>query len=369
MVIKVTQPALPPLDEYIEYIKQIWDSKWITNQGPFHELFERLLAEYLGVKYISLFSNGTLALITAIKALDIKGEVITTPFSFVASTHSLWWNNIKPVFADIEKENLTLDAARVKKAITPNTSAILAVHVYGYPCQTDDLQQLASAYGLKIIYDAAHAFGVQKDGQSLLSFGDLSVLSFHATKVFNTIEGGAIVCHDEKMKHHIDNLRNFGYRDETIVEEPGINAKMNELQAAYGILQLKYVSGYIQKRKALVEAYREKLEGIPGLRYMDDISGIRPNYSYFPIFINGDTFGRERDDVYETLKQNGIFGRRYFYPLICEFPVYNELETSPETSLPIAYQASRQVICLPLYPDMDPDNVMKISHLIKSLRK
>lgn len=366
MPITVTKPSLPPLDKYIPYLKQIWKSGWITNQGPFHEQFEKALAEYLGVKYVSLFANGTLALIAALKALDIRGEVITTPYSFVATAHSLWWNHIQPVFADIEEETLTLDVSKVEAAITPDTSAIMPVHVYGYPCQTEKLKMIAEKYGLKIVYDAAHAFGVKQDGKSLLDSGDLSVLSFHATKVFNTIEGGAVVCHNEKMKHHIDNLKNFGFRDETIVEEPGINGKMNEIQAAYGILQLEYADEYIAKRKRIVETYRENLDGVSGIRFLPVIEGLHYNYAYFPVFIKHDQFGSTRDEVYERLKQNGIYGRRYFYPLISEMPFYHSLKSSGSENLPIASKASLEVICLPLYPDLDLSTVKKIADLIKS---
>src|SRR5659263_379349 len=281
--IYVTQPALPPLEEFTELLKQIWDNKILTNNGPFHQQFEKELANYLGVKYISVFANGTLALMTALQALRITGEVITTPFSFVATTHSLWWNNIKPVFADIESNTFNLDPEKVEAAITPQTTAIMPVHVYGNPCNLDALQKIADTYGLKLIYDAAHAFGVKVNGNSVLNYGDLSILSFHATKVFNTIEGGAIICQDEKTKKRIDFLKNFGFADEVTVIEPGINAKMNELQAAYGLLQLKYVDENISKRKTITELYREKLTDIPGVKFLNDMKDVDHTYSYFPI--------------------------------------------------------------------------------------
>jgi dTDP-4-amino-4,6-dideoxygalactose transaminase len=369
MKIKVTQPALPPLDEFIPYLKQIWNSKWLTNQGPFHEKFEKELADYLGVKYISLFANGTLALITALRALNIQGEVITTPFSFVATTHSLWWNGIKPVFVDIEPDTMNLDSSKIETAVTPQTTGILPVHVYGNPCNMDAIQKVADKFGLKVIYDAAHAFGVKQEGQSILNAGDLSILSFHATKVFNTIEGGAIICHDEKMKHHLDNLKNFGFREETVVEELGINAKMNELQSILGILQLKYVNQYISKRKYVAQIYRESLRGIAGIRFLNDMKDVVHNYAYFPILVDERSYGLSRDRLYNLLQENGIYGRRYFYPLISEFPMYNNLATAIESSLPISTKAAKQVICLPIYPDLDIENVRMIAGLIRNYQE
>lgn len=362
----VTQPALPPLEEFIESLKEIWDNKVLTNNGPFHKEFEEKLAEYLGVKYISLFSNGTLALITALQSMRITGEVITSPYSFVATTHSLWWNNIKPVFVDIEPDYFNLDPEKVEAAITPQTTAILPVHVYGNPCKEDRLQQIADTYGLKLIYDAAHAFGVKLNGNSVLNFGDMSILSFHATKVFNTIEGGAIVCHDEKVKKRIDYLKNFGFTDETTVIEPGINAKMNELQAAYGLLQLKHVDGYINKRRAIVNRYRELLKGIPGISLMGDMSGLDHAYPYFPILIDSTVFGKTRNEVYEMLKANNIYGRRYFYPLISQFPTYRGLPSAAPSNLPVATRVAEQVICLPIYPDLEEETVSKIVTIIKN---
>lgn len=360
----VTQPALPPLDQFIESLKIIWDNKILTNNGPFHQQFERALADYLGVGYISLFANGTLALMTALQALRITGEVITTPFSFVATTHALWWNNIKPVFVDIEPDYLNLDPDKVEAAITPQTTAILPVHVYGNPCQVDRLQQIADIYGLKLIYDAAHAFGVSLNGNSILNYGDLSILSFHATKVFNTIEGGAIVTSDEKTKKRIDYLKNFGFADETTVIEPGINAKMNELQASYGLLQLNYVDEYIAKRKAISNIYREKLSNIPGIRFMEDMEGVQHAYSYFPIQIAQKDYGKTRDDLYEELKRHNVFGRRYFYPLISQFPTYRGLPSAKPANLAKAEEVSSQVICLPIYPTLEEACVIKICEII-----
>ena len=364
-MITVTQPCLPPLEEFIPYLQQIWENKWLTNNGPLHQQLEKELAEYLGVKYISVFSNGTLALITALQALNITGEVITTPFSFVATTHSLWWNKIKPVFVDIEPEYLNLDPAKIAAAITPHTTAILPVHVYGNPCKVDEIQHIADKHNLKVIYDAAHAFGVKINGNSVLTYGDLSVLSFHATKVYSTIEGGAIICHTEEMKHHIDNLKNFGFRGETVVEEPGINAKLNEVQAAYGLLQLKYVDGFIARRKEITNLYRSLLKDIPGIRFMDDIQGVRHGYSYFPVLIDKDKFGKSRDEVYELLKEYNIFARRYFYPLISNFEPYKTLKSSSEKNLKTANKVSYEVLCLPIYVELSNEDIFKIVNLIK----
>lgn len=363
----VTQPALPPLGEFTELLKQIWDNKIITNNGPFHKQFEKELADYLGVKYISLFSNGTLALITALQALRITGEVITTPFSFVATTHSLWWNNIKPVFADIEPYTFNLDPDKVEAAITPQTTAIMPVHVYGNPCNTERFQQIADTYGLKLIYDAAHSFGVKINGDSILNYGDLSILSFHATKVFNTIEGGAIVSPDEKTKIRIDYLKNFGFADETTVIAPGINAKMNELQSAYGLLQLKYVDDCIARRKEIATTYREQLKGLNGIKFLEDIDGVHHSYSYFPIFVNKENFGDTRDALYDELKNHNIFARRYFYPLISQFPTYRGLQSSKQDNLPVATNVADQVICLPIYPDLELNQQEEVIELIKTI--
>lgn len=363
----VTQPALPPLEEFTEYLRQIWDTKILTNNGPFHQQFEKELADYLGVKYISVFANGTLALVTALQALRITGEVITTPFSFVATTHSLWWNNIRPVFVDIEPEFFTLDPEKIEAAITPQTTAIMPVHVYGNPCKMDAIQKIADTYGLKVIYDAAHAFGVTINGNSVLNYGDLSVLSFHATKTFNTIEGGAIICHDEKTKRRIDSLKNFGFADEVTVVEPGINAKMNELQAAYGLVQLKHVDEYITKRKAVAEMYRNELNGIKGIRVLNDIEGIRHSYTYFPVLIDEKEYGLSRDEVYERLKHYNIYGRRYFYPLISQFPTYRGLPSAKAENLPWATFIANKVICLPIYSDLDFEIVEFIVKLLKNI--
>lgn len=362
--IYVTQPSLPSLEEYTDYLKKIWESKRLTNNGPFHQQFEKELAEYLGVKYLSLFANGTLALVTALQALRIAGEVITTPFSFVATTHSLWWNNIKPVFVDIEPDYFTLDPEKIEAAITPQTTAILPVHVYGNPCKIDEIQKIADTYGLKVIYDAAHVFGVRIKGNSILNFGDLSVLSFHATKVFNTFEGGAIICHDENTKKRIDHLKNFGFAGETTVIAPGINAKMNELQAAFGLIQLKHIDEYISRRKEIAELYRKELSGVKGIRVLYDIEGVDHSYTYFPVLVDERLYGESRDDLYERLKKNNIYGRRYFYPLISQFPTYRGLPSSKPENLPIASNIADHVICLPIYPDLKGVDIDKILSVI-----
>lgn len=359
----VTQPSMPPLEEFTECLKQIWESKILTNNGQFHREFEQALCDYLGVKYISLFSNGTLALITALQALRITGEVITTPFSFVATTHALWWNSIKPVFVDIEPDLYNINPDKIEAAITPHTTAILPVHVYGNPCKVEKIQKIADTYGLKIIYDAAHTFGAKLNDISLANFGDLSILSFHATKVFTTFEGGAIVCQDEKTKKRIDFLKNFGFADEVTVVAPGINAKMNEVEAAFGLLQLKYVNSYIEKRKKIAEKYRELLSNIKGIHLLHDQEGMKHNYAYFPVLIK-EEFGLSRDEVYEKLKEQNIYTRRYFYPLISNFPSYKGLASASPDNLPVAEKIAQQVLCLPIFPDLDMNEVIKISSFI-----
>ena len=364
----VARPFMPPLEEFEEYLKQIWDSKWLTNNGRFHQELEKALCEYLGVKYISLFSNGTLSLITALQTLRITGEVITTPYSFVATTHSLWWNNIKPVFVDIEPNTFNIDPDKIESAITPKTTAILPVHVYGNPCNFQRIKEIADIYGLKVIYDACHTFGVKIKGIPVLNFGDLSVMSFHATKVYNTFEGGAIVCHDEATKKRIDNLKNFGFVNEISVVIPGINAKMNEIQAAMGLLQLKYIDGAIEKRKQIALQYRSELKDTEGITCLFDIEGVDHCYSYFPILIDKDKYSKTRDEVYEELKKNGIFGRRYFYPLISQFPTYRGLESARPGKMPIAEKVTEQVLCLPIYPDLQIEARRRIISILNRER-
>lgn len=360
----VTQPFLPPLEEFIPYLEKIWDSKWLTNNGPFHQELEKKLTEYLGAKYISLFANGTLALVTALQEMKITGEVITTPFSFVATTHSLWWNNIKPVFVDIEPNYFNMDPEKIEAAITPNTTAILPVHVYGNPCNVEKIQHIADTYGLKLLYDAAHAFGVKIFDKSILNFGDMSVLSFHATKVYNTFEGGAIICHDEKTKKRIDYLKNFGFADETTVVAPGINSKMNEFQAALGCLQLEYIDEVHEKRKNITLFYRERLKGVNGISLLDDIPLVQHNYSYFPVLIDNANYRMGRDQLYNRLKESGIYARRYFYPLISNFSTYSSLTSAKKENLPIANTVAEKILCLPIYPDLGKTELNKIIEVI-----
>jgi len=363
--IYVTSPLIPSLEEYLPYLQDIWERKWLTNNGHYHQELENALCGYLGVKYISLFTNGTLPIITALQALRITGEVITTPYSFVATTHSLWWNGIKPVFVDIDPQTGNLDPEKIEEAITPQTTAIMPVHVYGRPCDTENIQAIADRYGLKVIYDAAHAFGVKVNGESILHAGDMSTLSFHATKVYNTLEGGALICHDEDTKKQIDFLKNFGFADEVTVVGPGINAKMDELRAAYGLLNLKQVDDAIAKRKKITETYRELLRNTKGITFFADIPNVTHNYSYFPVFVNEKEYGMSRDALYEKLKQNDIFVRRYFYPLISDFPAYCDLPSANKNNLPAARKMASEVICLSIYPGLDLEDVNLICGIVK----
>lgn len=423
--ILVTSPLLPDLKEFNQYLEQIWESKWITNNGSFHQQLEKALAEYLGVEYISVFTNGTLPLITALQALGLtKGEVITTPYSFVATSHSIWWNQLTPVFVDIEEETCGMDPAKIEAAITENTVAIMPVHCYGKPCKTKEIDAIAKKHGLKVIYDAAHAFGVklkapsvspergefgwqtadpalyeilsanaqenrnnptQAEGvvskikdrlahrsplsgepegagawKSILDFGDISTLSFHATKVYNTIEGGALVCHSAEMKHQIDNLKNFGFRGEVTVEAPGINGKMDEVRAAYGLLNLKQVDAAIEARKKVADAYRAALKDVKGIRYFDDMAGVRHNYSYFPIFVDAEQYGMTRDELYEKMKAANVYGRRYFYPLITAFDPYKDYPSAAPENLPVATKIANQVICLPMHHALTDEDISRV---------
>lgn len=364
--ITVTSPLLPDLDEFHALLKEIWQSKWITNNGSFHQRLEKELAQYLKVPYISLFTNGTLPLITALQALRITGEVITTPYSFVATTHSLWWNGIKPVFVDIDPSTCGIDPEKIEAAITPKTTAIMPVHCYGKPCDTKAIQEIADKYGLKVIYDAAHAFGVEVDGESILNAGDMSTLSFHATKVYNTIEGGAMVMHDEKTKQRIDYLKNFGFANEVTVVAPGINSKMDEMRAAYGILNLRQVDAAIAARQKVANRYREALRDVEGITYFDDMPGVRHNYSYFPIFIDAEKFGKTRDQLYFDMKAANVLGRRYFYPLISDFSTYKGLPSATRENLHNAYHIADTVLCLPMHHALSPADIDRVIHLIKS---
>ena len=362
--ITVTSPMLPPLEEFMPYLQDIWDRKWLTNNGHYHQELEKALCEYLKVPYISLFTNGTLPLMCALQALRITGEVITTPYSFVATTHSLWWNGIKPVFVDIDPSTGNIDPDKIEAAITPRTTAIMPVHVYGKPCDTERIQEIADKYGLKIIYDAAHAFGVEVNGESILNAGDMSTLSFHATKVYNTIEGGALVMRDEATKKRVDFLKNFGFAGETTVGAPGINGKMDEVRSAYGLLSLKHVDASIEARHQVAIRYREALRDVPGITFFDDMPGVKHNYSYFPIFVDAEKYGMTRDELYFKMKESQVLGRRYFYPLISEFSTYRGLDSAHPDNLPKAHRMADTVICLPMHHELGEEELERTINCI-----
>ena len=362
-IITVTSPLLPDLNEFNELLKQIWDNKWITNNGSFHKQLEAALAEYLKVPYVSLFTNGTLPLITALQALHITGEVITTPYSFVATTHALWWNGIKPVFVDIDWKTGCMDPNKIEAAITPKTTAIMPVHVYGKPCDMKAIQDIADKYGLKVVYDAAHAFGVEVNGESVLNAGDMSTLSFHATKVYNTVEGGAMVMHDAKTKQRIDYLKNFGFAGETEVVGPGINSKMDEIRSAYGLLNLKQVDAAIEARHQVAIKYREALKDVEGIEFWNDLPGVKHNYSYFPIFVHR-SYGMTRDELYFKMKEQGVLGRRYFYPLISDFSTYRGLPSATKENLPVATKMANEVICLPMHHELSEEDINRVLELV-----
>lgn len=353
----VSKPSLPPLAEFISYLEKIWERKILTNGGLYHQEFESALCRYLKVAYLSVFTNGTFPLIIALQALRTTGEVITTPYSFVATTHAIQWSGLTPVFADVDCRTGNILPENIERAITPRTTAIMAVHCYGNPCDVDAIADVANKYNLKVIYDAAHCFGVEIGGKSLLEYGDMATLSFHATKTFNTLEGGALVCRDSATKARVDNLKNFGFLSEVEVVMPGVNGKMDEVRAALGLLQLKYIDGEIQKRKKIAEHYRRILQSVPGLRVFSEIKDVRYNYTYFPVFIDEKEYGKNRDEVYEALRRKGILARRYFYPLISEFLPYRNLHSSSPRNLPNATKLSREVICLPMYANLDIQDV------------
>lgn len=390
-LITVTSPLLPNLDEFHEELKKIWDCKWITNNGSYHKKLEAALAEYLGVPYVSLFTNGTLPLLTALQALRITGEVITTPYSFVATTHSIWWNGCKPVFVDIDPATGNIDPDKIEAAITPKTTAIMPVHVYGKPCDVRRIKEIADTYGLKVIYDAAHAFALEipkheadykrafdetrnalepckpvkreelkVETESILNWGDMSTLSFHATKVYNTIEGGAMIMHDLATKKRIDDLKNFGIHDEVTVVGPGINSKMDEMRSAYGLLNLRQVDAAIAARQQVAIKYREALRDVEGITFFDDMPGVRHNYSYFPIFIDEKAFGMSRDALYAKMKEANVLGRRYFYPLISEFSTYRGLESARPENLPNAHKMANSVLCLPMHHALSGEDLERV---------
>ena len=362
--LNVTSPLLPDLDEFSQMLKKIWESKWITNNGPFHQQLEEALCDYLKVPYISLFTNGTLPLLTALQALRVSGEVITTPYSFVATTHSIWWNGLRPVFVDIDPSNCGMDPDRIEAAITPRTTAIMPVHCYGKPCDIVRIQQIADKYGLKVIYDAAHCFGVEINGKSILEYGDISTLSFHATKVYNTVEGGAMVVHDAATKQRIDYLKNFGFESETEVIAPGINSKLDEVRAIYGLLNLRQVDQAIEARHQVAIRYREALRSVQGIRFFDDMPGVRHNYSYFPIFVEASSYGMSRDELFNKLRQHNIISRRYFYPLISTFSTYRGLPSATAENLPNATRIANEVICLPIHHELSNEDVDKVIEVI-----
>lgn len=374
--ITVTSPLLPPLEEFIPYLQRIWESKWITNNGQFHQQLEQVLAEYLGVEYISVFTNGTLPLITALQALGLtKGEVITTPYSFVATTHAIWWNQLTPVFVDVDPVTGCIDPDKIEAAITDKTVAIMPVHVYGTPCDTERIDTIAKAHNLKVIYDAAHAFKTTCKGTSILLAGDISTLSFHATKTYNTVEGGALICHSAEMKQQIDYLKNFGFEDETIVVGPGINSKMDEIRAAYGLLNLKHVDSAIAARKRVAEQYVEALKDVEGItlyqpvvdsfNFKHSTLNIQLNYSYFPIFVDATTYGMTRDELYEKMRANNVLGRRYFYPLISTFSPYNMYPSAAKENLPNAHMMADTVICLPMHHALSEEDVKRVVECIR----
>ena len=359
-LITVTSPLLPDLSELVKSLEQIWKYKWLTNCGPFHQKLEVELCEYLKVKHLSLFTNGTLPLITALQALHITGEVITTPYSFVATTHAIWWNGLKPVFVNVDPVTCNINPEKIEEAITPQTTAIMPVHVYGTPCDTERIQAIADKHGLKVIYDAAHAFGVEVNGKSVLEAGDMSTLSFHATKVYNTVEGGALIMHDKETKRYIDYLRNFGFSGETEIVAPGINSKMDEMRAAYGLINLKQANAAIESRRQVAMWYRDALKDVKGISYLNDMPNVRHNYAYFPIFVDADVYGMTRDELYAKMKAGNVLGRRYFYPLISNLAVYRSLESAAPSHLPVANKIADSVICLPMYAGLTKEETERV---------
>ena len=377
--ITVTSPLLPKLEDLNELLQDIWSRKWITNMGHYHQELEKAIGEYLGVEHISLFTNGTLPLITALQALDIReGEVITSPYSFVATSHAIWWNHLTPVFVDVDPATGNIDPNRIEAAITDKTVAILPVHCYGCPCDVERIDAIAKKHHMKVIYDAAHAFGVrvqarERAGASILDFGDISTISFHATKVYNTIEGGALVCHSAEMKRLIDQLKNFGFEDETVVLAPGINSKMDEVRSAYGLLNLQQVDDAIAARKRVAERYTEAIKQIKGIElfpYIESLGaeqGFEWNCAYYPILINEAEYGMSRDELYEKMKLQGVLGRRYFYPLITTFEPYRDFPTADPDNLPIATDLANRVICLPMHHALTNEDVARVVNAIGNL--
>lgn len=368
--ITVTSPLLPPLEELQPYLEQIWANKWVTNMGPFHQKLEEELASYLDVEYISLFTNGTLPLITALQALDIQGEVITTPFSFVATSHAIWWNKLKPVFVDVDPTTGNLDPNKTEEAITDKTTAIMPAHVYGIPCETATIENIAKRHNLKVIYDAAHAFGVKRNGETILNAGDISTLSFHATKTYNTIEGGALICHSKAMKEKIDHLKNFGFEDEVTVVAPGINSKLDEIRSAIGLINLKHVDKAIEHRKYVAKTYIQELANVNGIKVWQPLidakeKGTTLNYTYFPILVDEKKYDETRDELYKRMKTNNVLGRRYFYPLITSFEPYRDYPSAKKENLPIANDLADHILCLPIHPSLTNEDVERVINLIR----
>jgi dTDP-4-amino-4,6-dideoxygalactose transaminase len=361
--IYVTRPSLPPLAELVPMLEKIWETRVLSNQGPFHQRFETALGEFLDVDHVSLVANGMLALETAIEAAELSGEVVTTPYSFVATIHAVQRANLQPVFVDIRPGDLNIDVGMVEAALTERTSAIVAVHCYGNPCDVDALQALATCHGLKLIYDAAHAFGVRLNGQCLLRHGDFSTLSFHATKVFNTFEGGAVIASTDSAKASIDSLRNFGIASETSIPNVGGNAKMSEFNAALGLLQLQRFEAARAARKHIDAAYREALQGLSGIELLQIPQGVEPNFSYFPILV-GEDYPLSRDGLYEALKAQGIFARRYFHPLLSGLAMYRDVPSADPAKLLVATRAAAQILCLPIYEGLDEADQARVTSFI-----
>ena len=365
----VTRPTLPKLEDYQRKLERIWETRWLTNDGECHTQLREALCEYLGVEHLNLCCNGTLALLLALQAARINGgEVITTPFTFPATPHALYWNRVEPVFCDIDETTFNLDPDRIESLIGPDTRAILPVHVFGTPCDVEAIQSIADRHGLTVIYDAAHMMGVTLNGRSVLEWGDFSILSFHATKLFSTAEGGAVISHSPPDCERIDFMKNFGIADEETVIGPGINGKMNELQAAFGLLQLEGVETEIASRKTLTQLYRQKLGAVPGIRVQQDLPGVRHNYGYFPVIVDPQTYGMTRDDLWASLREFNVVTRKYFHPLCSHYPSYASRPSSRPENLPVAERIAASVLCLPLYGTLSESSVETISTIIAELR-
>jgi dTDP-4-amino-4,6-dideoxygalactose transaminase len=365
----VTRPLLPPLSQLLARLDDVWTAQWLTNAGAQHERLEEALRRHLAVPQLSLFNNGTIALITAVRALGLKGSVVTTPFTFPATPHSLVWSRVEPVFCDIHPERMTIDPAAVEAAIRPDTTAILGVHVYGIPCHVGELQAIADRHGLKVLYDGAHVFGTTIDGRGIGTFGDATMFSFHATKLFHTAEGGALAVQTAELKTTIDHLKNFGILNQEEVDDPGINGKMNELQAALGLAVLDHVADELERRRLITERYRSHLGGVAGITLMPEIAGVTASRQYFVLRINREAFGRSRDDVHAALKAANVMTRKYFFPLCSDYPCYRSLPSSAAAGLPVAHRVVQEVLCLPLYGTLPLDAVDRICEMLLALKR